>query len=332
MEIINLLIVIVLVCFSGLFSGLTLGLMGLNKFVLKRKAEAGNKDAQKVYPLRKKGNLLLCTLILGNVTVNAVLSIFLGSLTAGVIAGLIAITLITLFGEIFPQAIFSRYALMVGARLSELTYVMLLVFYPVAKPLAIMLDGILGEELPRVFSKKELELLLEDQAEYKRSQFDKYELDILKGGLKFSEKTVKEIMTPMKEAYYVHSKDVLTKDKLDEIKGSGHSRIPVKSNTTGRFIGLLYAKDLINCDLYQNIQVKSFMRKSVKIIKEEKKLDGVLDLFKRTKVHLFFVINSHLKVVGIVTLEDVIEEIVGEIVDEYDALRDVGMHLRKVHR
>jgi metal transporter CNNM len=109
-------IITVLIFFSALFSGLTLGLMGLDKYELKRKVELGNADAQKVYPLRKQGNLLLTTLLVGNVAVNAALSIFLGSIASGLVAGVVATVLIVIFGEIIPQSVFSRFALKLGAR------------------------------------------------------------------------------------------------------------------------------------------------------------------------------------------------------------------------
>ena len=94
---ITYLIVIVLVLLSGLFSGLTLGLLSLDLFDLRRKVKLGNKDATKIYPLRKQGNLLLVTLLLGNVAVNSTLAVFLGSITAGVFAGLISTGLIYLW-------------------------------------------------------------------------------------------------------------------------------------------------------------------------------------------------------------------------------------------
>ena len=105
-------IVLVLVSFSALFSGLTLGFFSLNRDDLQRKSELGDKKAKKIYSIRKRGNLLLTTLLVGNVAVNATLSIYLGSIASGFIAGIIATGLIVVFGEIVPQATFSRFALM----------------------------------------------------------------------------------------------------------------------------------------------------------------------------------------------------------------------------
>ncbi|MBN1646140.1 DUF21 domain-containing protein, partial [Candidatus Woesearchaeota archaeon] len=147
------LIVILLIVLSGIFSGLTLGLMSLNKFELRRKVRMGNPDAKKIYPLRKKGNLLLTTLLLGNVAVNAILSIFLGSVTAGLKAFLIATGLIVIFGEVLPQSLFHAYALRLGAEFSWIVYVFMFLFYPVTKPLSMVLDKFIGREMPTIYSK-----------------------------------------------------------------------------------------------------------------------------------------------------------------------------------
>ena len=89
---------LVLVLLSGLFSGLTLGLLTLDTQTLKRRARHGDLDAKAIYPVRKRGNLLLTTLLLGNVAVNTTLSIFLGTIASGLMAGIMATTLIVLFG------------------------------------------------------------------------------------------------------------------------------------------------------------------------------------------------------------------------------------------
>ena len=113
-------IVTVLVILSGTFAGLTLALFSLDLTTLERKAKLGDIRAKKVYPVRRKGNLLLCTLLLANVASYTSMAVFLGSIVNGVAAGIIATALIFLFGEILPQAIFPRYALMIGAKLSWL--------------------------------------------------------------------------------------------------------------------------------------------------------------------------------------------------------------------
>ena len=124
-------IVLILILLSGLFSGLTLGLLGLNKSELERKIKLGDKKAKRVYNIRKNGNLLLCTLLLGNVAVNSALAIFLGSITNGILAGVMATGLIVIFGEILPQATISRYALTVGYHSFWMVKFFIFLLYPV---------------------------------------------------------------------------------------------------------------------------------------------------------------------------------------------------------
>ena len=181
------LIVIVLIMMSALFSGLTLGFFSLNKDDLGRKAELGDKQAKKVYSVRKNGNLLLCTLLIGNVAVNSVLAIFLGSIASGVAAGLLATGLIVIFGEIVPQAAFSRYALALGSRLVWLVRIFLIILFPICWPLAWILDKVLGDELDTVYSKRELIKMIEKHEDLSESEIDEDEERIIKGGLSYSE-------------------------------------------------------------------------------------------------------------------------------------------------
>ena len=221
------LIVIVLVLFSALFSGLTLGFFSLNKDDLERKAELGDKQAMQVYSVRKNGNMLLCTLLIGNVAVNSVLAIFLGSIASGIAAGFLATGLIVIFGEIVPQAAFSRYALLLGSRLVWLVRIFLIMLFPICWPLAWVLDKALGDELDTVYSKRELVKMIEKHEDLSESEIDADEERIIKGGLSYSEKTAQDIMTPRVEIIALKKTQRLDKKALSDIVSSGHSRIPV---------------------------------------------------------------------------------------------------------
>ena len=328
--IINLIVVVLLVIFSGLFSGLTLGLMGLNVFDLKRKVKLGNKDAEKIYPLRKQGNLLLCTLLLGNVAVNSVLAIFLGSITNGLLASFLATGLIVIFGEVLPQSIFSRYALKFGSKMAWLVNFFVYLFYPITKPLALSLDLFLGGELPTVFSKREFKVFLDEQKQHKKSELTENEFEIIKGGLVFSDKKVDSVMTPRVNTFMLKDDAVLDRNYLHEIQKAGHSRIPIYKETTDKIVGLLYVKDLIRIDPSERKIVKDIMRKKVLYISDNSKLDRVLDSFKKNRVHIFIVQDKFKGMAGIITLEDVLEEIVGEIIDEFDKIVDMRDLSKKV--
>jgi len=131
---------------SAVFSGLNLALFSISKLRLEVEAAGGNRDAAGLLALRKDSNLTLATVLWGNVTINVLLTLLSDSVLAGVGAFVFSTVVITLFGEIFPQAYFSRNALRMAARLTPLLKVYRVVLFPVAKPTAIILNWWLGTE------------------------------------------------------------------------------------------------------------------------------------------------------------------------------------------
>lgn len=311
-------IVIILIALSGIFSGLTLGFFSLNKDDLRRKAELGNKQAQKVYKIRVKGNLLLCTLLVGNVAVNSTLAIFLGSIASGLLAGLISTVLIVIFGEILPQATFSRHALALGAKLSWLVRLFIIILSPICVPLAWMLDKILGKEAPTVYSKKELIKMVEHHEDLGQSDIDEDEEKIVRGALSYSSKQVKDVMTPRKKVFTLKAGTTINDAILEKIKSHGSSRIPILKEKGDTIIGLLYVKDLI-VDQHKNELIETVARPNVIFVNISTPLDDVLNQFRQTRSHLFIALDNAKKFAGIITIEDVIEEIIGkDIQDEFD--------------
>ena len=321
-------IIIILVLLSGLFSGLTLGLLSLDKNELERKISLGDKKAKKIFAVRKKGNLLLCTLLLGNVGVNSTLAIFLGNIASGVVAGITATGLIVIFGEIIPQATFAKYAMQLGAKTAWLVKIFIFILFPICWPIAWLLDKILGEEIPNVYSKKELIQIIKEHGGSKKSDVDADEERIIEGALSFSEKSAEQIMTPRTVVYALEINARLDEKLINEIKEEGFTRIPVYQNSIDDVIGILYSKDLINIKL--DIKVKDIYKKEkILTVLKQQKLDQLLNMFIGSKVHLALVKNEYHGLTGVVTLEDVIEEIIKrEIVDETDHTPDLQKKAR----
>ena len=165
---VNLLYALALLTLSGLFSGLTLGLMSLDPQGLKLVIAGGDpvekQQAERILPLREQGNLLLCTLLLGNTLVNALLSILTASITSGVVGGILSTGFILIFGEIIPQSFCSRYGLAAGSKTVDVVRVFMFLMFVVAKPISMVLDRVLGAELGTVYSKNELKELIRAQA------------------------------------------------------------------------------------------------------------------------------------------------------------------------
>lgn len=319
----NYVVVVILVLFSGLFSGLTLGLLSLDKQELLRKISLGDKAAKKVYAVRKNGNLLLCTLLLGNVAVNSTLAIFLGGIASGVMAGIIATALIVVFGEIIPQASISRYAMAVGARTVWIVKVFIFVFFPLCYPLSWVLDKALGDEMPSVYSKGELMKIVEEHEVSRESDVDKDEYRIIRGALSFSDKKAEDVMTPRTVVYALEEDTMLDEAMLKEIQKKGFTRVPVYVDTIDSVRGLLYVKDLIGKK--PGIKVGSISRTSGLLkVNEKDALDDVLNVMLQSKSHIGFVMDDFGGMSGIISLEDIIEEIFNvEIMDETDQVEDM---------
>ncbi len=313
------LISLILILLSATFSGLTLGFLSLHKHYLKRKAKIGDKNAKKIYSVRKNGNLLLCTLLIGNVAVNAALSIYLGSIFSGLTAGLLATAMIVLFGEIIPQAVFSRYAMKIGSKFVWLVKIFIFLLYPVCWPLSKILDRLVGEEMPTIYSKRELAEIIEEHEDSKDSEIDADEERIIKSVLSFSDKTAGNIMTHFREMVVLNANDRVDEHLMKRIRESGHSRIPVYRKNINNIIGILYVKDLIGREDLEEYTAEELARKSVIYVSTKKHLDDLLNSFKKTRNHLFMVVDKPKHVVGLVTIEDVLEELIGEeIIDEFD--------------
>lgn len=308
-----------LVALSGLFSGLTLGLLSLDTQSLRRRAKHGDTDAAKIYPIREKGNLLLTTLLLGNVAVNTTLSIYLTNLASGIWAGVIATALIVVFGEIVPQAVISRYAIWFGARTLWFTRLALLVCYPIAWPIAKLLDRALGSELPTTYSHSELMEIISEHEDSEHSAIDADEERILHGALQFSHRTVREVMTLAELVVQYDEHEKLTSQKLEEINKTGYSRLPIYSGKPGNIIGVLFVKDLIVED--QDISIRNTeaaLERLFLTVRGSAKLDVVLAWMLKNRQHMAIVKSRNGQFLGVITMEDIIEEIIQQEIEDED--------------
>jgi len=160
---------------SAIFSGLNLALLSISRLRLEVEASAGNTAAVKILVLRKDFNFLLTTILWGNVAINVLLTLLSKSVLAGVTAFFFSTFLITFFGEIAPQAYFSRHAMRMGSLLSPVVRFYQILFYPVAKPSAMVLDWWLGKEGIRYFKERDLRMVIRKHIEAEESDIDRLE-------------------------------------------------------------------------------------------------------------------------------------------------------------
>jgi len=334
----SILVSLFLICMSGLFSGLTLGLCGLEPLSLQIVAEGDTHNAQyakKIIPVRAKGNLLLCTLLLGNVAVNAALAILMANFTGGLLGFFLSTAFIVIFGEILPQAACSRYALYIGSKVIYIVRVLILLIYPLSWPISKVLDWALGDELGMIYTNRELVNLVEVHT--KQGELNTESAGIMQGALDFSKLQVGKVMTDWKEVFFIYSDINLDFVVLERIFKSGHSRVPVVNRATKfegeEVVGLLFVKDLILLDPEDEIPVQNIVDTfchDLKYVDLTMSVKSVMDEFRHGRSHLAIVRkqvsqwengeNIIYENVGIVTLEDIIENILRmDIEDEFDS-------------
>ena len=289
---IEIVFIITLMILSGLFSGLNLGLMALDPTTLKIIKQSGTKRqrvyAKLIFRVRRHGNYLLCTLLLGNVVVNSTLTILLdGVLPSGIYAVLASTFAIVIFGEIIPQAICSRHGLVIGAWTIPLTLIFMVLTLPLSLPLSFILNLILGKEVGAVYNRDQLLKLLDVTQEHHDMVED--EVKIITGVLAYKGKVAEKVMTKFEDVYFVSLDSMLDFKLMREIYDSGFSRIPIYEGDKNNIVGLLYVRDLAFVDPDDQSSVQAhmeFYKHELQFVWHDSKLGELLKVFVSGKCHM----------------------------------------------
>ena len=328
-----------LVALSGLFAGLTLGLLSLDpvglEIVIGSGSALDSKYAQTIYPLRKRGNLLLCVLLLGNVAVNCLLSILMADKTSGLVGFFVSTSIIVIFGEIIPQSVCSRYGLAVGYYTMWIVWLLLIFLFPISWPISLLLDWILGREIGTIYSRKELKKLVEIHGGHHISDITKAEGSILSGALDFSTKTVAEVMTPLENVFMLEVDQRLDYATTKLVLEQGYSRVPIFEKNPQQLVGLLLVKDLALISTESAPCIRELLphfNRHLPRVFDDVVLGEMLKEFKAGRSHMAVVRrimnedgpgDPYYENIGVITLEDIIEEIINdEIIDETDIYVD----------
>ncbi|KAI8116430.1 Metal transporter CNNM2 [Lucilia cuprina] len=281
---VSIIIILVCLCFSALFSGLNLGLMALDRTELKILRNTGS-DKEREYAKK------------------------------------------------IQPAICSRHGLAVGAKTILITKMIMIITFPLSYPTSKILDVLLGEEIGNVYNRERLKELVKVTTGI--NDLDKNEVNIISGALELRKKTVADVMTHIDDAFMLPLDATLDFETVSEIMKSGFSRIPVYEGDRKNIVTLLYIKDLAFVDPDDNTPLRTlceFYQNPVHFVFEDYTLDVMFNQFKDGTIgHLAFVhrVNNEgdgdpfYETIGLVTLEDVIEELIqAEIVDETDVFVD----------
>ncbi|KAF3761258.1 DUF21-domain-containing protein [Cryphonectria parasitica EP155] len=334
---------IFLVLLGGAFAGLTIALMGQDgiylQVIAKDPADPQQKNAKRVFQLLQKGkHWVLVTLLLSNVIVNETLPVVLDRCLGGGVAAVVGSTvLIVIFGEVVPQSVCVRYGLAIGGFMSKPVLLLMYLMAPVAWPTAKLLDWALGEDHGTVYKKSGLKTLvtlhrtLGDVSE----RLNQDEVTIIAAVLDLKEKPVHAVMTPMDDVFVMSEETVLDQETIDMMLSAGYSRIPIhEAGNPTNFIGMLLVKILITYDPEDCRKVRDFALATLPETRPETSCLDIINFFQEGKSHMVLVSESpgddH-GALGVVTLEDVIEELIGEeIIDESDVYIDVHKAIRRM--
>jgi gliding motility-associated protein GldE len=322
LEIIGLLFLIFL---SGFFSGSEIALFSANKIRIRKLAEEGIANAITLDRLLKRPNRLLATILVGNNLVNigaaaiaTSLAIqFFGRKGIGVATGIMTF-LILVFGEITPKAFATknaeRISLLIARPIATLEYLL----YPVARALVWMTKPMLkalgGEAKVPFITEEEIKMLVEVGEE--EGVIEKEEKEMITGVFEFGETTAKEIMVPRIDMKCISAEQSL-EEAISTILETGHSRTPVYKESIDNIVGILHTKDLLRHLDKKEHSIEEFVRPAY-YIPETKKLDEILEEMQERKTQMAIVVDEYGGTAGLVTLEDLLEEIVGEIWEEHE--------------
>jgi putative hemolysin len=314
-------ILIILLLLSGFFSSTETALFSISKTKARHLAKSNGNTNMLIKRMKDDPHKLLSTILIGNNIVNIGASALATSVmidvfpnyAVGLATGIMTF-LILVFGEVLPKSVATQNNILIARISIYPTYWLSVLFYPVIKLLNFipMLTG----KIRRTPKVTEEELLTFVEAVEEEGEIKEEEKELIHKIFEFDDTNASEIMTPRADMFVIEADAKLN---LEDIVKSGFTRIPVIEDDIDHVIGIINIKDLFLHQVTSDTEIdaRKIMTKPY-FVPENKKLDKLLHQFKIRKHHLAIVVDEHGGVSGLITLEDALEEIVGEISDESD--------------
>ena len=323
----------VLIGLSGFFSGLEVALVGVRKSKVVQLFNEGKKGSKALHKLKMNPSWMMSSVNLGNNLVNVGASALATSVAIrlfgndglGIAVGVMTF-LILVFGEITPKTYCNANSTKVALRYAPVLLVFSYVFYPVVKFFEIITRGVVkitgSSYTPPPITEEEIKGVI-DQGLAEKA-LEKEEMELVHGALNFDDTVIRSVMTPRTKMFTLNAKMLLF-EALPQINQSAHSRIPIFGDTRDDIVGFIHVRDVLK-ELEKDkdvVTLEQIARKPV-FASQEKMISSLLKEMKGRKTHMAIVVDEHGGVEGLVTLEDLLEEIVGEIEDETDLKREKG--------
>jgi len=325
-------LLVVLIGLSGFFSGLEVALVGIRMAKVEQMVKDKVKGSSSLLKLKKNPSRMMASVNLGNNLVNVAstaiatdiaLKIF-GNEGLAIVIGIMTF-LILVFGEITPKTYCNANAPKIAARYSRILLAFSYAFYPIVRMLEAITKGIIrltgSSDNPPGLTEDEIKGVI-DQG-LKDKAIEKQESELVHGALNFDDIIIRSVMTPRTKMFTLNSKKMLF-EALPEINNSGFSRIPVYSENSDNIIGIVHVRDVLKSLEHDEkvISLDSIMREPI-FVSQEKMVSDLLKEMQGRQTHMAIVVDEFGGVEGCVTLEDLLEEIVGEIHDEKDTVQEI---------
>ncbi|MFW6052350.1 MAG: hemolysin family protein [Desulfosalsimonas sp.] len=321
----------ILIVFSGVFSSSETALFSISRTKARYLANSGGLANQLIFQMKEEPHRLLSTILIGNNLVNigasslatAVTIHYFSSYAVGITTGIMTF-IILVFGEIFPKTLAAQHNVALARALIIPLFWLSYLFYPVIWLLN-FIPRLVGASRGGAPVTEE-ELITFVDVVHEGGEINPEERELIYNIIKLDDVNVSEIMTPSADMFVVEREK--TPD-LEKILQSGFTRIPVIEGDIDHVVGIVNVKDLFKQEIRSEtgVDIEKIMRPPY-FVPEHKKLDQLLNQFKRKKEHAAIVVNEYGEVSGMVTLEDVLEAIVGDIVDETDIVKPSVVKVR----
>lgn len=321
--------IVILIFLSGFFSSTETAFSSLNRIRLKNLVATNKKKFSKVYFLSEHFDALISTILIGNnivnITATTLATIMFSALIANQdVAGAVSTAVITvvvlIFGEVIPKSMAKR----APETFARITAPFILSLYYLLFPF-VWIMGLLQKLLFKIFKKKDNENITDeelmtyvDEAQTEGG-LDEYEGDLIRSAIEFDSMTVKDVFTPRVDVEAVAIDDSMA-EVMKTFKESGYSRLPVYKENIDTIVGILNQKDFYEAYIDGATKFSKIMTKNVIYVPDSMRISDVLRKLQTEKRHLAVVVDEFGGTMGIVTLEDILEQLVGEIYDERDEI------------
>jgi len=335
---IEFVVLAILIGLSGFFSGLEVALVGIRKSKVLQLVKSKAKGSKALHTLKSNPGHMMASVNLGNNLVNVAstaiatdvaLRLF-GNGGLAIAIGIMTF-LILVFGEITPKTYCNANATKIALRYSRVLLAFSFAFYPLVKLFEIITRGMVkltgSSYVPPPITEEEIKGVIDQGLEDKA--IEKQEMELVHGALNFDEVIIRAVMTPRPKMFTLKSKMMLF-EALPLINQSGFSRIPLYNDSKDEIVGILHVRDILK-RLEKNekmITLQQIARKPI-YVSQEKRVSDLLKEMQGRQTHMAIVLDEFGGVEGCVTLEDLLEEIVGEIRDETDKEKIVFQHIDK---